>query len=222
MQLNAGNRRDVIEDLLDINIFSKMNVILREKNGILKEKMKKVGHDIELIKSKIDQQTKYIRDITALTEENRKEYEHRISGTQNSIDELQAENSKLSLGLDDAIKETEKRMDTLQDRRQGLLLRSQDAQTRISDVDTRISFFEENETCPVCDQALADRHKRSILSQCEEEKDRNKTTLKSIGKEGTGVEAEITETSRILLSLRDKVSKLSENCLLYTSPSPRD
>ena len=105
MQLNAGNRRDVIEDLLDINIFSKMNVILREKNGILKEKMKKVGHDIELIKSKIDQQTKYIRDITALTEENRKEYEHRISGTQNSIDELQAENSKLSLGLDDAIKE---------------------------------------------------------------------------------------------------------------------
>jgi len=211
MQLNAGNRRDVIEDLLDINIFSKMNVILREKNGILKEKMKKVGHDIELIKSKIDQQTKYIRDITALTEENRKEYEHRISGTQNSIDELQAENSKLSLGLDDAIKETEKRMDTLQDRRQGLLLRSQDAQTRISDIDTRISFFEENETCPVCDQALADGHKRSILSQCEEEKDRNKTTLKSIGKEGTGVEAEIAETSGILLSLRDKVSKLSEN-----------
>tara|TARA_B100000963_G_scaffold360871_1_gene393542 strand:- start:3336 stop:5048 length:1713 start_codon:yes stop_codon:yes gene_type:complete len=211
MQLNAGNRRDVIEDLLDINIFSKMNVILREKNGILKEKMKKIGHDIELIKSKVDQQTKYIRDITALTEENRKEYEHRISGAQTSIDELQAKNSELSLGLDDAIKETEKRMDTLQDRRQGLLLRSQDAQTRISDVDTRISFFEENETCPVCDQALADGHKHSILSQCQEEKDRNKATLKSIGKEGTGVEEEITETSGILLSLRDKVSKLSEN-----------
>ena len=70
MQLNAGHRRDVIEDLLDINIFSKMNVILREKNSVLKDKLSTINKDIEINNTKIDQQTKYIRDIAALTEEN--------------------------------------------------------------------------------------------------------------------------------------------------------
>ena len=74
MQLNAGHRRDVIEDLLDINIFSKMNVILREKNSILKDKLSTINKDIEINNTKIDQQTKYIRDIAALTEENKKKY----------------------------------------------------------------------------------------------------------------------------------------------------
>ena len=70
MQLNAGHRRDVIEDLLDINIFSKMNVILKEKNSILKDKLSKTNHTIDLIKNKITQQSKYIRDIAALTSDN--------------------------------------------------------------------------------------------------------------------------------------------------------
>lgn len=79
MQLNAGHRRDVIEDLLDINIFSKMNVILKEKNSILKDKLSKTNHTIDLIKNKITQQSKYIRDIAALTTENKKKYEKQIS-----------------------------------------------------------------------------------------------------------------------------------------------
>ena len=53
MQLNAGHRRDVIEDLLDINIFSKMNVILREKNSVLKDKLSTINKDIEINNTKI-------------------------------------------------------------------------------------------------------------------------------------------------------------------------
>ena len=75
MQLNAGHRRDVIEDLLDINIFSKMNTILKEKNSILKDNIVTVTNNTNIVKSKIEQQSKYIRDIAALTEENKKKYE---------------------------------------------------------------------------------------------------------------------------------------------------
>ena len=53
MQLNAGHRRDVIEDLLDINIFSKMNIILKEKNSVLRDKIQKITSTTEIIKSKI-------------------------------------------------------------------------------------------------------------------------------------------------------------------------
>ena len=54
MQLSAQNRRDVIEDLLDINVFSKMNSLLKEKNSLLKEEIKDNDYSFELTKDKID------------------------------------------------------------------------------------------------------------------------------------------------------------------------
>ena len=59
MQLPAQHRRDVIEDLLDINVFSKMNQILKEKNSLLKDQIKDVGYKIDLQSNKIDTQTLY-------------------------------------------------------------------------------------------------------------------------------------------------------------------
>ena len=63
MQLSANHRKDVIEDLLDINVFSKMNVLLKERMSSLRENIKDIGHQIELGKTKIDAQKKYIKDV---------------------------------------------------------------------------------------------------------------------------------------------------------------
>jgi DNA repair exonuclease SbcCD ATPase subunit len=54
MQLSAWQRREVIEDLLDIGVFSKMNTILKEKNATLKEKINQVLHSIEINETKTD------------------------------------------------------------------------------------------------------------------------------------------------------------------------
>ena len=80
MQLPAQHRRDVIEDLLDINVFSKMNTLIKEKQSILKETLKDKDHQMELLKNRIDSQKKYIRDITAMNEEE-------ITQKRNQIDE---------------------------------------------------------------------------------------------------------------------------------------
>jgi DNA repair exonuclease SbcCD ATPase subunit len=211
MQLSAWVRREVIEDLLDINVFSKMNILLREKTNTLKQRLKTVEHEQEIVKTKIDTQIKYIRDITALTEENKKEYESRIHASQNLVDELQAENSELSLGLDESISEAEQRMGLLSDRKQDLLLRGQDRQTSIRNLEKRIAFFDENESCPVCDQAISDGHKHEILRSTKESQDRGKAALKQIGEEGQGVESEIKEQTGLLSTLRDRVHKLTAN-----------
>ena len=100
MQLNAGHRRDVIEDLLDINIFSKMNTILKEKNSILKDNIVTVTNNTNIVKSKIEQQSKYIRDIAALTEENKKKYEKQVRRAQERIEKLQEDNNELSKGIE--------------------------------------------------------------------------------------------------------------------------
>jgi DNA repair exonuclease SbcCD ATPase subunit len=211
MQLPSGHRREVIEDLLDINVFSKMNVILKERNTQLKDKLKQIDYNIDIVKTKIESQKKYIRDIAALTEENRKDYESRIHASQNLIDELQAENSELSLGLDADISEAEQRLQSLQDRKQSLMLRGQDRQSTIRDLEKRISFFEENEACPVCDQTISDGHKHEILLSTQTDRDRWKAEIKQIGTEGQGVESEISEQTSLLSTLRDRVHKLTAN-----------
>ena len=210
MQLAAGHRREVIEDLLDINVFSKMNQILRDKQSVLKDQLKELSYKIDITKNKLETQEKYIKDIQKLTQENKKEYESRIHESQNSICELQKQNSELSMGLEESIRETEKRLSTLHDQRQELLLRSQDRQTNITNLTKRIKFFDENETCPVCDQTLSDSHKSHVLETIEGERRTHKSSLKQIGSEGTIVEKEIKETGRLLESLRSKVSELSE------------
>ena len=211
MQLNAHNRRLVIEDLLDIGVFSRMNQLLKEETNVLKENIKDINYQIDLVKNKVETQKKYISDVSILTEENRKNYESRISASQNLIDELQDENSKLSVGLDESVSEAEQGLQLLQDRRQDLLLRSQDKRTSIRNLEERITFFEENESCPVCDQAISDGHKSEILATTEGEKDRGKAALKEIGVEGQGVESEIEQQTSVLSALRDKVHKLTAN-----------
>ena len=217
MQLSAANRRDVIEDLLDINVFSKMNILLKEKQQALRDQLKEIGYNVEILKTKIDTQQKYITDVTYVTNENRKEYESRIHASQNSIDELQGKNSKLSLGLDESIREAEERLATLHDKRQALMLGGQDRQTTLANVRKRIKFFEENETCSVCDQAITDSHKYDILKSAKEEANQIQSECRTIGTDGTAVEKEINETGLLLKSLRDKVSKLSENNVQITT-----
>ena len=58
MQLPAWSRRSVIEDLLDINIFSKMNTLLKERNSKIKDELVDINHRIELVKTKITGQSK--------------------------------------------------------------------------------------------------------------------------------------------------------------------
>ncbi|OUU15513.1 MAG: hypothetical protein CBB97_23865, partial [Candidatus Endolissoclinum sp. TMED37] len=211
MQLAAGHRRDVIEDLLDINVFSKMNIILKDKQATIKDQLKDIGYNIDIVKNKIETQQKYIQDIKTLTDDNRKEYESRIHESQNSIDALQVKNSELSLGLDESIRETEEGLAALHDKRQALMLGGQDRQTTLANVRKRIKFFKENEVCSVCDQAITDSHKHVILSAAEQEANSIQSECRKIGTQGTTVEKEIGQTDSVLRALRSRLSELSEN-----------
>ena len=211
MQLQSGHRREVIEDLLDINVFSKMNIILKEKTSSLKDNIKDANYQLDISKNKIQTQEKYIRDITALTEENKKEYESRISEAQDNINVLQATNSELSVGLEDDLRSSEEELATLHDQRQSLMLRGQDISTKSKEVAKRAMFFEENEVCSVCDQAISDSHKHDILENARSEAKSLQSQRRTIGTEGQAVEEKIESTSSVLQSLRSKVSELSEN-----------
>ena len=94
MQLPAHHRREVIEDLLDINIFSKMNNILKERTAKVKEQLNDLEYQINLTKEKITLQRKYLKDIDELNTEQieykKSQIEEYTKEIQDYLDEIQA------------------------------------------------------------------------------------------------------------------------------------
>ena len=182
MQLNSTSRRDVIEDLLDINIFSKMNMLLKEKTSLLKGELENNTHSIEVVKTKINAQKKYIRDLTAINTQHRKDKEGEISEFQTEIEELNAVNSTLSETVNSLLPTITDSLSTVRENKQKLDQYYAQFKTQVKTVVKEAKFFDENEHCPTCDQDIAEELRK-------EKKD--SATAKAKGLKTTMDEAEI-------------------------------
>ena len=182
MQLSGGARREVIEDLLDINIFSKMNSLLKEKMSILKGEMQSNNHQIELVKTKINSQKKYLRDLSAVNATYRKDKETEIEVLQAEVETLQARNTQLSDDITSKEPPLTKQIADLTKKSKDLndYLSTFKAQAKV--VVKEAKFFDENEHCPTCDQDIAEELRK-------EKKD--SATSKAKGLKTTMDEAEI-------------------------------
>jgi DNA repair exonuclease SbcCD ATPase subunit len=184
MQLSGGARREVIEDLLDINVFSKMNSLLKEKMSILKDEIQSANHNLEMCKTKINAQKKYLRDLNAVNTAYRKEKEEKIEEINAEIKELQERNSYLS-------KEVEEKQPPLLDDIAKLTKQTKDLteymssfRTQIKQVVKESKFFEENEVCPSCDQDISQEIRDEKVSVAKEKAQKlNETMVKAKEKE---------------------------------------
>ncbi len=206
MQLNAGHRRDVIEDLLDINIFSKMNVILKEKNSTLKDKSQSINTNIELCKTKIEQQSKYIRDIAALTSENKKKYEKQIQSAELKIQKLQDHNNELSNELETVgdIDLTE-----LQTKKNNVIATKAEKKQELKAVAKRGLFLENNDECPTCEQPI--QHKDKLVSETKTEALQIESKLSGIENDYKDIETQITELQKVIVKVNEKTNVINSN-----------
>jgi len=152
MQMTGGARREVIEDLLDINIFSKMNSLLKEKSSILKDAISSNSHSIELVKTKINAQKKYLRDLSAVNEQHKATKEDEIQTLFDEIYSLEEQNTALNVNLDTDTLCTS--LDKLKPQRTQLMAYQAQFKTQIKSVVKEAKFFDENEHCPTCDQGI--------------------------------------------------------------------
>ena len=155
MQLTGGARREVIEDLLDIGVFSKMNSILKEKTSLLKDQIRECSHNIEMCKTKVNAQKKYLRDLNAVNTAYRNEKEEKIEEISSEIEQIQERNTELSQII-------EERQPPLLDNIASLAKKSKELTEYMSTFKSQIKslvkeskFFEENEVCPSCDQDIS-------------------------------------------------------------------
>ena len=207
MQLNAGHRRNVIEDLLDINIFSKMNILLRERNSILKENISKINNDTNIVKSKIEQQTKYIKDIAALTEENKSKYEKQIKGGKEKIKKLQDENNNISKQLEESTAADE--LKEIQKEKNEAIAHIAEIKQEMKTIAKRGLFLEKNDVCPTCDQNIENKDK--LIFDTKNEAYQVQSTLSMVQDNSTTIDKKIIKLEEVMKGIKEKTDILNAN-----------
>ena len=145
MQLGSGARREVIEDLLDINMFSKMNGLLKERMSILKDQIRENGHEITVAETKINAQKKYLRDLSAMTSQQKKEKQSTIQSYSDEIRNLNEETGKLLKSIQE--KEPQLIIDhtAYLNKRKAMDEYASQFKVQMKDVVRQAKFFEDNE-----------------------------------------------------------------------------
>ena len=162
MQLSTKARREVVEDILDIKIFSLMNFLLKNKTKELNDEIRNVEYQYDLTKEKITLQEKFIKDVienksTIIDERKSKvsENETIITSKTQEIQKIEGEKSRLSFDaeekarIESKIKELSKMESALQNKRRHH--------------DTQIEFFQNNDECPTCEQPITDATKQTQI-----------------------------------------------------------
>ena len=211
MQLPAQHRRDVIEDLLDINVFSKMNSLLKEKTTTLKDKIKDLTFKLDIETNKITTQKKYISDIKALNNSEKEKKDSRIKELNVEVKDLQDENTALSQEVEDRQKPLEEELNKIHDKRQSVVQYQGQFRQQMSQVVKDSKFYEDNETCPTCSQDISNELRSSKLADSKAKAKELKDAMDHASEKYADLEANITRITDELTRVRSKQSDIHSN-----------
>jgi len=185
MKMKPRYRREVVEEILDIRVFGLMDLVLRSQQSDLQKKLTEARHQVELLKTKYETETKYLKTLETKGSDNLTTQQNKIVDNQknklNYEEKLQKLNEEIAVSqsaligqgtVSKKVKELEK------------------YETKIEqNLDTHkktLQFFKDNDTCPVCTQ--------SIDKQFKDDKCNHETT--SISKLETGLSQLVGELTK--------------------------
>jgi DNA repair exonuclease SbcCD ATPase subunit len=166
MQLSPSNRREVIEDLLDIKIFSSMNYIIKDKIRILKEDIRTLSLKKESLKDKVDMQKNFIQEIEDQGKLNIDKKKKTITQLIKECDayvlkngEVEEEVFSLTKDLEDVsgAKDKLKKLGNLKGK----------ISQKVSTITTEHKFFTKNTVCPTCTQNIDEEFRLNKVSEAE-------------------------------------------------------
>ena len=170
MQLKARHRREVVEEILDIQIFSTMNLILRGKLKALLEDIRDIDYQYELTSEKISLQENLIADMKQnkdkIIKQKQKLVDTNAEEIKSRVEEklmIEQENTNLLNTITDRL-QTEKKQEKLKQIRATL-------SEKVSTHEKIKTFFVENEDCPTCEQHIDENFKENMIAKKDEEKE---------------------------------------------------
>jgi DNA repair exonuclease SbcCD ATPase subunit len=202
MQLSLGNRREIIEDILDIQIFSVMNTVLKDKLLLLKESIKDLDGKIEIGKHKVKVQQTF---ITQLEDDKKKresdvqskidESHAEIASITTQLEELQANYNAFESSITDSTEQAKKKTE-LNSLYKNLIDRIQKAKTEID-------FYEEHDNCPTCSQTISEDLKANTVEKHTHKINEVNGALEQINEKITVVETRLEEIEDVKQKMAD-------------------
>jgi len=153
MQLSAVNRREVIEDLLDIKIFSSMNVVIKSKISALKDEIKTLNLKKESLSDKVEMQSRFIDELESQGKENISKKREKVSEQSKLINLYNKEVSLNQEKVQKRLNEQEKVTGATQKLRKLSGLKGKITQ-KAAMLTKEHKFFTENTVCPTCTQSI--------------------------------------------------------------------
>ncbi len=198
MQLSASDRRSIIEDLLDIQIFSRMNGVLKDKFQLLKESYAEAKYAFDLKTEKIQMQIQFIENLKKNTEQKIAQQELEIANTQIKIEQSMSTEFSLMQDLSDlCIQISDK------DKVNGKLSKFANIKMNLgktmTKVNSDIAFYNDNDECPTCKQGIPHEHKQTIV-------DERKSKLKEVEDALTKLNAEVDQ----LADRQERIQAIAE------------
>ena len=162
MQLSASDRRAIIEDLLDIQIFSTMNGLLKDRLTNNKDVMVQKKNEIELTQQRHDIQDKHIKELRQNNEDKVNEYVGEIRSNKETIQTLHGEIANLSSQVSThQVLVAEKTL--VENKVKTITKLESQIESNLSKFRKDINFFAHNDDCPTCRQAIASEFKEVEL-----------------------------------------------------------
>jgi DNA repair exonuclease SbcCD ATPase subunit len=233
MQLKPGDRREIIEDLLDIQIFSAMNTVLKDKMTNNKDLLSSKKYDIDLAEQKIELHEKHLEEQKQDNESKIGEHVSEIESNQGVVQTLHEEINGLTQDVSNLTEQVSSKLEVEGKVKQLTKLESQ-IESNLSKFQRDIRFFESNDSCPTCRQAIALEFKETELTglgdkvqKCEHglseleqklntEQDKL-NTISAIQKQIQTKQVEIatknttiTETNKYIVKLQKEIKTLKE------------
>ena len=179
MKLNSGHRREVIEDLLEIEVFSLMNNILRSRQSENNSHLSSNKMDLHLIEEKISVQEKYIREVDEIKSNKIQETEGRLWETRDKIIDSEKEVDVIIEKQGFLQNFLEERADLISNFNM-LQTYKRDIESNKARVEKEIRSYDNMEFCETCQQKVDENHKHSIVGKKQERIDDYNAGLKDL------------------------------------------
>jgi len=202
MQLKARHRREVVEEILDIQIFSTMNLILKQRLKIILDDIRETDYQYQLAPEKISFQENHISDLNDNKEKIIQQKQTLIKNNEKEISKRSKQRNDLEINITNSLTSIDDKLSI-----ESKSTKLKDIQSTLVEKhkthSSMIGFFENNEDCPTCQQHIDEVFKSDMISQKKTEADKIQVGMKELKTELDKVSSRKKEIKEITDEIRN-------------------
>jgi DNA repair exonuclease SbcCD ATPase subunit len=210
MELSVGQRRDIIEDLLDIQVFSTMNLLVKDKISDNKTTISENGYEIDIVQAKIESAAQSAKDIRVIREAEvtkikEKMGEH-ISNIEMEKDKIESIEDKVS-----SLIETTSDKQSVQNKNEKAKALKRDLENTLNAHKKELSFYHDHDNCPTCKQGIDHEFKEKIITEKGQKSGEVEEGIKDLSEKLEGYQVRLDEISKVDDDIRDQSLMIQEH-----------